>query len=166
VTRPDATPTLHVAATGLDVGQPRFIDLSIRSEDLVLSGKFEHWVPMALESGGKQNEAQLLVDVTSHGPGHGTDAVFSFTSTNVRRMGSDAYLARGTIGRGDVQRAIEVLVQAPQRHSPFAAMTFRLDEPVFPDVWSELAARYAAHTDSSAEVRPRAWLLTPAVASA
>jgi len=165
VTRPESTAPLPVAA-GLVIGQPRFIDLSIRGEDLLLSGKFEHWVPMALETGGKQNEAQLLVDVTSHEPANDTDAVFSFVSTNVRRMGSDAYLARGTIGRGDVHRDAEILVQAPQRHSPFAAMTFRLDEPTFREVWSELAARFATQEGSKAEVRPRAWLLTPVVATA
>jgi hypothetical protein len=166
VTRRDAPSARPVAAAELAVGQPRFIDLSIKGEDLLLSGKFEHWVPMSLESGGKQNEAQLLVDVTSHGPADDADAIFSFESKVVRRISAEAFLAKGTLRRGDVQRATEVVVQIPPTHSPFAAVTVHLDEPVFPEVWSELSARFATQGGAESEVRPRAWLLTPVVAAA
>jgi hypothetical protein len=121
---------------------------------------------MSLESGGKHNEAQLLVDVTSHGPTNATDAVFSFVSNVVRRVGPDAFLAKGTIRRGDVQRPADALVQVPPTHSPFAAVTFQLDEPTFPEVWSELSARFASQDGSNARVHPRAWLLAPTVAAA
>ena len=35
-----------------------------------------------------------------------------------------------------------------------------------PELWDELSARVASQDSSDAEVRPRAWLLTPAVAAA
>ena len=132
-----------------------------------MAGKFEHWVPMSLETGGKKSEAQLVFDVTSTGPANDTvGEVFSFVSSKVRRVGDGAYLARGTMRRGDVQRASSAMVQAPAAHSPFAVVTFQVDEGAFPELWEELSARVADQDDAKAEVRPRAWLLPPVVAAA
>ena len=122
---------------------------------------------MALETGGKKSEAQVVFDVTSTGPANDTGGeVFSFVSSKVRRVGDGAYLAKGTLRRGDVQRASNAMVQAPAAHSPFAVVTFQVDEGAFPELWEELTARVAAQDGSNAEVRPRAWLLTPVVAAA
>jgi len=165
--RQPTTPSHPVSATSPAVSQPHFIDLSIRGEDLLLEGKFEHWVPMALESGGKRNHAQLVFDVTSHGPANDTgDELFSFVSTRVRRVADGAYVAQGTMQRGDVRRAGTATVQAPAGHSPFAVVTFELTEAAFPEVWEELSARVASQEGSKGEVRPRAWLLTPVIAAA
>jgi hypothetical protein len=167
MTRREVTEKSPVAAAGPVVGQPRFIDLSIRGADVLLSGKFEHWVPMALESGGKRSQAQVVFDVTSTGPANDIGGeVFSFASNKVRQIAEGTYLAQGTMRRGDVQRATRATVQAPAAHSPFAVVTFDLDEGVFPELWEELSARVASQDDSNAEVRPRAWLLTPVVAAA
>jgi hypothetical protein len=149
------------------VGQPRFIDLSIRGEDLLLEGKFEHWVPMALESGGKRGQAQLVFDVTSSGPANDTGVeLFSFVSTRARRVADGAYVAQGTMQQGDVHRAARATVQTPAAHSPFAIVTFEVVEAAFPEVWEELSARVASQDGSNGEVRPRAWLLTPTIAAA
>ena len=121
---------------------------------------------MALESGGKRNEAQLVFDVTSSGPANDTGEVFSFASTDVRRKAEGTYLAKGVMRRGDVQQASNATVQAPGAHSPFAVLTFQVDEVTFPEVWSELSARFESADGSNAEVRPRAWLLTPVLAAA
>jgi hypothetical protein len=167
MTRRDATPGHPVAAAGPVVGQPRFIHLSIRGDDLLLEGKFEHWVPMALESGGKRNEAQVVFDVTSVGPANDTgDEMFSFVASKIRQIADGTYLARGTMRRGDALRPSTATVQAPAAHSPFAVVTFQVDEGAFPEVWDELSARVATQDGSNAEVRPRAWLLTPVVAAA
>jgi hypothetical protein len=163
--RRNAIPTPPVAAAPV-VGPPRFIDLSIRGGELLLAGRFEHWVPMALESGGKRHEAQVVFDVTSTGPANDTADVFSFVSNKVRRTAPGTYLARGTMRRGDVERPSSATVQAPAAHSPFAVVTFEVDEAAFPELWGELSARVASQDGSNAEVRPRAWLLTPVVAAA
>jgi hypothetical protein len=147
--------------------QPRFIDLSIAGGELLLAGKFQHWVPLALESGGKRSEAQVVLDVTSSGPANDTGGeVFAFASRNVRRIGEGTYLARGILRRGDVQQASNATVQAPAAHSPFAVVTFEVDEAVFPELWDELSTRVASQENSAGEVRPRAWLLTPVLAAA
>jgi hypothetical protein len=149
------------------VTQPRFITLSIRGAELLLDGKFEHWVPMALESGGRQSHAQLVVDVTSTGPTNDSgDELFSFVSSKVRRVADGTYVAQGTMQRADVQRAGEATVQAPAAHSPFAVVTFEVADAAFPEVWDELSARVARQDGPDAEVRPRAWLLAPTVAAA
>jgi hypothetical protein len=160
----------HAIPTGLAptrVSQPRFIALSIRGEDMLLEGKFEHWVPMTLESGGKRGQAQLVVDVTSSGPANDTgNELFSFVSSKVRQVADGTYLVQGVMQRGDVQRTGKATVQAPAQHSPFAVVTFEVTEAAFPEVWEELSARVASQDGSNGEVRPRAWLLTPTVAAA
>ena len=162
MTRQDAAPRTAPAAT-----PARFIDLSIAGGDLLLSGKFQHWVPMALETGGKQSEAQVVFDVTSSGPANDTGGeVFSFVSNKVRRIDEGTYLARGTLRRGGVSRASQATVQSPATHSPFAVVTFEVDEAAFPELWDELSARVASQEGSNAEVRPQAWLLTPVLAAA
>src|SRR5687768_13598011 len=123
MTRSTSTPKGPVAAVVLAGGQPRRIDLSIVGGDLLLAGKFEHWVPMALESGGRRSAAQLVVDVTSVGPANDAGGeVFSFVSNKVRRVADGTYRARGTLRRGDVQRTSDATVQAPAVHSPFAVV--------------------------------------------
>jgi hypothetical protein len=166
MTRRQLTPT-PVAASGPGPGQPRFIDLSIRGDELLLEGKFEHWVPMALETGGKRSHAQLVIDVTSPGPANDTgEELFSFVASKVRKVTDDSYVAQGVMQRGDVQRPGRATVQAPAAHSPFAVVTFEMTEAAFPEVWEELSTRVARQGGPDAEVRPRAWLLTPTVAAA
>jgi hypothetical protein len=165
MTRPHLVPT---QARGLTDMAPRLIELAIHGPDLVLAGKFEHWVPVAIETGGGESEAQVLFDVTSPGPANDGDGdlLFSFSANHLKRLKDGTYLARGTFRHGEVERAVEALVQAPVAHSPFASLTFRLDEAVFPEVWSEFSGRLAAHDPTDGEMRPRAWLLAPLLAAA
>jgi hypothetical protein len=160
----DAIPTLP-AVDGAASTAPRAIELAIRGKDLLLAGKFEHWVPMALETGGKHGQAQLLFDVTSAGRANDADELFSFTSRDVRRAADGTFRAKGTLRQGDVEQASEAIVQVPAEHSPFAAVTFDVDEAIFPEVWSELSTRVAA-TGLNTDVRPQAWVLMPTVAAA
>jgi|SRR6185436_785712 len=147
--------------------EPRFIDLSIRGDELLLEGKFEHWVPLSLESGGERGHAQVVFDVTSSGPANDTGGeLFSFVSSKVRRVADGTYLAQGTMQRGAVHRASKATVQAPAAHSPFAVVTFEVAEAAFPEVWDTLSTRLASQSGPDAEVRPRAWLLSPVLAAA
>jgi len=143
-----------------------FIELAIRGADLVLAGRFEHWVPVALETGGGESEAQVLFDVTSPGPANDGGELFSFIGSEVQRLAEQAYLVKGQLRRGDVERPVDALVQAPAGHSPFASVTFRVDEAAFPEVWDELTGRLQARPAADEEVRPRAWLLAPVLAAA
>jgi hypothetical protein len=144
---------------------PRFIQLDIHGGEVVLAGKFEHWLPVSMETGGDASEAQVVFDVTSPGPANDLGQVFSFASSEVKRTGKGTYVATGTMRRGDVTRKAEAVVHTPLAHSPFAAVTFNVDEGAFPEVWSELSARVSDRVDES-EVRPWAWLRPPEVAVA
>jgi hypothetical protein len=161
----DAVPTSNDATT-LPVPAARFIELAIHGKELMLAGKFHHWVPLALQTGGKQSEAQLLIDVTSPGPVNDTGELFSFDSARVKRVGEGAFLATGILRDGDLQRPAEAMVLAPVAHSPFASITFQVDEATFPEVWRELSARVAVEHGGEVEVRPWAWPVPPAVAAA
>jgi hypothetical protein len=161
----DAVPT-NINERSLPANAPRFIELSIRGKDLMLSGKFQHWVPLALQTGGKQSEAQLLIDVTSPGPANDTAELFSFASDRVKRVGEGAYLVKGVLREGDLQCPADAMVLAPAAHSAFASITFQVDEATFPEIWRELSARLAVEHGGDVEVRPRAWLVAPALAAA
>jgi hypothetical protein len=132
----------------------------------MLSGKFEHWVPLSLETGGRHAEAQVVLDVTSVGPVNDTPEVFSFESSDVRATGEGVYLAKGIMRRDDRERKAEALVQTPATHSPFALVTFQVDNKIFADVWSDLEARVAEPHAPDGEVRPWAWLQAPVLAAA
>jgi hypothetical protein len=163
--RPEGISTLPVADGAFAVSLPRSIDLAIRGADLVLAGRFQHWVPLTLETGGGQSEAQLLFDVTSPGPANDTGDVFSFASADVRSIGDGAFMAKGVLRRGELERPVDAVVQAPAAHSPFAAVTFQIDETAFPEVWSELSEQASARI-TDGEVRPWAWMLAPVLAAA
>jgi hypothetical protein len=154
-----------LAAEDVVVAGPRFIQLDIHGGEVVLAGKFGHWLPVSLQTGGPDSEAQVVFDVTSPGPANDVGQVFSFTSSEVKRTGKGTYLATGTMRRGDITRDAQAVLQTPLAHSPFAAVTFHVDEGAFPEVWSELSARVADPVDET-EVRPWAWLRPPELAAA
>lgn len=139
----------------------------MRGEDLLLSGKFGHWVPLSLDDGsGKLPEAQLVFDVTSVGPANDGGEVFSFVATEVEPLVAGAYLARGTLRRDDREQPAQAVLQAPATHSPFALVTFQIDPATFPELWSELEARVANDQVPEGEVRPWAWPQAPTLAAA
>jgi hypothetical protein len=164
VNRQDANPSVSAAGSATTTPLPS-IDLAIRSKDLMLAGKFQNWMPVALETGGKQSQAQVLFDVTSAGPANDAGELFSFVSRDVRRTGPGLYRAKGTLREGDIERPADAIVQVPAEHSPFAAVTFDIDQASFPDVWRELSARVAA-AGPNAELRPQRWVVVPTLSAA
>jgi len=166
VNTPDTETDLARRAASYVDGNPHIVNLSIRSKDLLVAGRFDHWLPVALEGNGAEGAAQLFFDVT--GMAGKTDAgeLFSFESTQVRRLGELAFVATGTLQRGDVKRTVDVMVQTPMAHTPFFAVTFPVDETIFPEVWSDLSALIAARHDGDTQMTPRAWLRAPRLASA
>jgi hypothetical protein len=160
------TETLARHAASYVDSNPHVIALSIRSKDLLVAGRFDHWMPVALEGNGAEGAAQLFFDVTGMAGKADPGELFSFESTQVKRIGELAFVATGTLQRGDVKRTVEVMVQTPMAHTPFFAVTFPVDETIFPDVWSDLAALIAARHEGDTQMSPRAWMRAPKLASA
>jgi hypothetical protein len=153
------------AASYVD-GNAHVVTLAIRSKELMVTGRFDHWVPVAMEGNGAEGAAQLFFDVTGMA-GKPEDAeLFSFESTQVKRIGDLAFVATGTLQRGDVTRTVQVMVQTPMAHTPFFAVTFPIDETTFPEVWSDISALIAARQDGNNQMSPRAWLRAPQLAVA
>ena len=133
----------------------------------MIAGRFNHWMPVAIEGGsGADSAAQIFFDVTGLARSDDSaDELFSFTARTVERIGELAFVAKGTLQQGDVERPVDAVVQTPMSHTPFVAITFPLDQGAFPEVWGDLSALVATRTDSS-QLGPRAWVKAPMLATA
>ncbi len=147
------------------------IRLQIAGADLLLSGRFEQWMPVLLSTGDDANLAavQILFDVTSNrsvaprAQGH----LLSFKSKSVEAVGKQAYKLVGTLRAGGVSKEVEALLQNPPGHTPFFVILFRIDPQAFPGLWETLETRAAGLEEGSQEeLRPRAWLRAPELAAA
>src|SRR3954447_6806886 len=141
----------------------RTIRLSIRGGDLLLEGRFDHWVPLALDD----SAVQLCVDVTGMTvPSEPrAEELFSVTAHAVDEVRPLEFAATGTIRRGKVKQPIQVMVQTPPAHTPFVVLTVPIDRAHFPEVWDELSAAVASRV-SDAPLHPRGWLRMPSLAAA
>jgi hypothetical protein len=162
----DANTTVARRSASYVGGKPHVIRLSISSKDLMLDGRFDHWVPVAMEGDGAEGAAQLFFDVTGMAGRGEEDELFSFESTKVKRLGELAFVATGLLRQGEVERTVDAVVQTPLAHTPFFAITFPLDQAAFPDVWGDLSALVSVRTEGGTQMTPRAWLRAPALASA
>ena len=147
------------------------ITLRIAGADLLLSGRFEQWVPLAVAESNSEGAVQLLVDVTSTPRGRRGDVampeLFSFTSTEVEAVAAQQYRAKGRLKAGGVTRAAEALLHNPVGHNPFFIMTLPIDREHFPALWDHLEDRAAvAQGNVDKELRPQAWLRVPQLAAA
>jgi hypothetical protein len=156
-------------------GRTGAIRLQIAGADLLLSGRFEQWMPVLLSTGdqGELAAVQILFDVTSNrnngssGKARDRSELLAFKSTSVQAVGKQAYQVKGTLRAGGVSREVEALLQNPPGHTPFFVILFRFDPIAFPALWDSLEER-AAHVEAAGqeELRPRAWLKAPALAAA
>ncbi|HEY0710652.1 MAG TPA: hypothetical protein VGG33_27865 [Polyangia bacterium] len=153
---------------------PEAIELRVTGADLLLVGRFLHWMPVTLIS-GKDNEgmAQLLFDVTSNRTvrGEPVASLFEFKTTSVKAVGPQAYRLKGTL-KADTGAAIEsgeidAVLESPRDHTPFFAMTFTLDRTKFASLWTAFEDKAAvAIAKGQEELRPWAWLREPLLAAA
>jgi hypothetical protein len=149
------------------------IELRIGGADLLLAGRFLHWMPVTLVN-GKNDEglAQVLFDVTSNraaakGKGKDTRPLFEFQATSVKSTGPQTYRLKGRIKAGLSSGEVEARLESPRGHTPFFAITFTLDRSKFAALWSAFEERAAAAVANGVEeLRPWAWLREPQLAAA
>lgn len=147
------------------------IELRIGGADLLLAGRFHHWMPVTLIH-GKDDEglAQVLFDVTSNRAapkGRRPRALFEFHSTSVKSTGPQSYKLKGRIKSGIFSGDAEALLESPRGHTPFFAITFTIDRAKFSDLWNAFEERAAtAIANGEEELRPWAWLREPQLAAA
>jgi len=151
-----------------DGARSQAIGLSIAGSDLMVNGRFDHWVPVAAEGASADEGAvQIFFDVTGMARPQDRDDLFVFQATDVDRLGPFAYIAKGTVTRGDTVEPMEVVVQTPPAHTPFLEVTFSIDRKKLPDVWEDLSAVVEARdSTSNSQLHPRAWLRPPTLATA
>jgi hypothetical protein len=144
------------------------IRLQIAGADLLLSGRFDQWMPVALgESQEGPAVMQILFDVTSNGSARPASDLFSFKARSVEAVAQQSYRLKGTLQAGGSVGEVEALLQNPPGHTPFFMILFKLDRETFPELWAAVEERSEwAHTSGEKELRPRAWLREPKLAAA
>jgi hypothetical protein len=150
----------------IDDARSRAIALSINGPELMVKGRFDHWVPVAAEgTSAEEGAVQIFFDVTGMARRQDRDELFSFQATEVDRLGPFAYIAKGLMAKGDVSEAMEAVIQTPPAHTPFVVVTFSIDRRLFANVWEDLALVAATRDDKTTQLHPRAWLRPPTLAS-
>lgn len=150
-----------------DGARSQTIDLAIHGADLMVGGRFDHWVPVAAEGANPDEGAvQIFFDVTGMARAQDPQELFSFSASDVERLGPFAYIAKGTMRKGEEEQPMEAVIQTPPAHTPFVVVTFSIDRKKFPEVWEDLTAVVATRDDHNSQLHPRAWLRAPTLASA
>jgi hypothetical protein len=152
-----------------DGARSQIIELAISGGELMVRGRFDHWVPVAAEGANPEEGAvQIFFDVTGMARPQDPESreLFGFSATEVERLGPFAYIARGTMRKGDLEEPMEAVIQTPPAHTPFVVITFSIDRKKFSDVWEDLTAVVATRDDNNSQLHPRAWLRAPALATA
>lgn len=161
------------------VPSPEAIELRVIGADLLLVGRFMHWMPVTLIS-GKDNEglAQVLFDVTSNSSvanaaaaGLSVAPLFEFKTTSVKAAAAQAYRLRGILKSGTgaslESGEVEAVLQSPRDHTPFFAITFTINREKFATLWTAFEDKAAsAIARGQEELRPWAWLREPQLAAA
>jgi hypothetical protein len=161
-TRIENVPALAV----FDGARSQIIELSIAGADLMVKGRFDHWLPVAAEGATPDEGAiQIFFDVTGMARTQDRDELFSFQASEVDRLGPFAYIARGAMKQGEAQETMEAVIQTPPAHTPFVVVTFSIDRKKFPDMWQDLSAVVAARDEHNTQLHPRGWLRAPTLAS-
>jgi hypothetical protein len=149
-----------------DGARSQAIGLSIAGAELMVNGRFDHWVPVAAEgASGEEGAVQVFFDVTGMARAQDRDDLFAFEATDVDRLGPFAYIAKGMMIHGDTIEPMEAVVQTPPAHTPFLVVTFSIDRKKFPQVWDDLTATVGAGEGSNSQIHPRAWLRPPTLAT-
>jgi hypothetical protein len=170
-------------SVSVPVGRP--IALHIAGGDLLLDGRFNHWIPVAVMNDNPDlGVVQLLCDSTSPAndlasgssdpqreapdaqSGAARADLFRFDSKKVRPKGKHVFLVEGTLGTGEEEHGVEVVVHLPQGHSPFFFVTVPIDRKRFPELWSHIEDKVIAPIADQQEMRPLAWLRAPLLAAA
>jgi hypothetical protein len=150
-----------------DGARSQTIRLAIAGSELMVNGRFDHWVPVAAEGGNPDEGAvQVFFDVTGMARPQQLDELFAFDGSEVERLGPFAYIVKGTITKDDRTEPMEAVVQTPPAHTPFVVITFAIDRHKFPEIWGDLSAVVAARDEQNSQIHPRAWLRAPTLATA
>jgi hypothetical protein len=151
-----------------DGARSQTIRLAIAGSELMVNGRFDHWVPVAAEGGNPEEGAvQIFFDVTGMArPQQLDEELFAFHASEVERLGPFAYIVKGTITKDDRSEPMEAVIQTPPAHTPFVVITFAFDRQKFPEIWGDLSAVVAARDEHSSQIHPRAWLRPPTLATA
>jgi hypothetical protein len=162
-TRIEPVPALGV----FDGARSQTIALSIAGGELMVKGRFDHWLPVAAEGAtADEGAVQIFFDVTGMARPSDGDELFSFQSHEVERLGPFAYIARGVMQQGDSEEIMEAVIQTPPAHTPFVVVTFSIDRRKFPEMWQDLTAVVATRDENHAQLHPRGWLRAPTLATA
>lgn len=148
----------------------RPITLAVTGRDVYLAGRFDNWIPVALDASNEdEGGAQILVDLTAFAPPRAAGAppdLLSFTADRVKAISRGSFRAEGTLGAGETEGKATAIFQSPATHTPFIAVTLPIDRHAFPELWAELVDMASRTTGRETHLYPRGWVRTPELATA
>jgi hypothetical protein len=161
------TPIVKETLTSVITTAPP-IRLQIAGADLLLSGRFSHWVPVLMSEAQDGTDAvQVLFDVTSNRVGARGRDLFTFKARSVEPMAPQSYRLKGTLSGGGTSGEVEAVLQNPPGHTPFFVILFRFDRQAFPKLWTALEDEAAGvQASGGQELRPEGWVREPNLAAA
>jgi len=152
------------------------LDLSIAGSDILLSGRFHRWQAAAFtDSDLDQLSVRMAVDATSpdqlaeiYGANRGPASLLSFRSKEVERVQPLVYRASGELATSAGTRPIEMVIEMPDDHTAFFALSFKVGKDALGDAWSELVTGGSGGGGIDAERRldPRSGVRVPILAVA
>jgi hypothetical protein len=149
------------------------IDLRIHSADIFLSGHFHRWqASAALGRDLDEASIRMAVDVTSPDQltvGEPSEAdLFSFRAATVLPINEKVFLARGELTTTAGARPFSMVIEAPDGHTSFLALSFIARKEDLGDSWKELVTggSGAGGIDAERLLDPRAGVRSPDLAAA
>jgi hypothetical protein len=148
------------------------IDLRIHGSEILVSGHFHRW-QAAITMGQDLDElsVRMAIDVTS--PDQLTADpnerdLFSFRSSTVLPLQANMYLARGELITPVGARPFEMVVEAPEGHNAFLALSFIVRKEELGASWKELVTggSGAGGIDAERRLDPRSGVRDPELAAA
>lgn len=152
------------------------IDLSIAGNDLLLSGRFHRWQAAAITDSDLDHlSVRMAVDATSpdhlaeiYATGPSTASLLSFRSRHVERLQPLVYRAAGELTSSAGKHPLEMVVEMPDGHTSFFALSFTARKADLGDAWAELVTggSGAGGIDAERRLDPRAGVRDPILAAA
>lgn len=152
------------------------IDLSIAGSDILLSGRFHRWQAAAFtDSDLDQLSVRMAVDVTSpdqlaqiYGAERAASSLLTFRSKHVERVQPLVYRASGELTTSAGKHPLEMVIEMPDGHTAFLALSFAARKDDLGDAWSELVTggSGAGGIDAERRLDPRSGVRDPVLAAA
>lgn len=152
------------------------IELKIAGSDILLSGRFHRWQAAAFTGSDlDQLSVRMAVDATSpdqlaeiYAADGAPAPLLSFRSKQVERVQPLVYRASGELSTSAGAHPLDIVIEMPDGHTSFFALSFAASKDALGEAWSELVTggSGAGGIDAERRLDPRSGVRDPILAVA